>query len=213
VAWGFDRARDLHEATFGDEHAYVPTHTRAGSGRAGPAIATLSLVDGSTKRLFALPGSDANRSVDLLHITDSGTAYLMQDGSLRAIRIEDEVELWRIALVERHQEDPPSLVLAVSPSTDEPPVLAYAYRAPPLPIYSLRIGALRPQSGATLWQRHGEPGPWYGHGPLHVTAALGNVYVSAVDGIRAFSGADGRVLWQLPAGFSRGPLLVALDGR
>jgi outer membrane protein assembly factor BamB len=213
VAWSYDRGTDPREAAFGDERVHFLTHTSAGSGRGRPAIATLSLVDGRVQQLFALPDSDANRSVHLLHITDSGIAYLIQDGSLRAIHIEDEVELWRVASFEHHPADPPSLALAVPPSTDEPPALAYAYRAPPLPTYSLRIGALSPQSGAIVWQWRGEPGPMYGHGGLRVTAALGNVYVSAVDGIRAFSAADGRLLWQLPAGFSQSPLLAAVDGR
>ena len=201
--WNNERAAAVRVLAATEARVYIEVASKRGQG-----IVTISAADGAQERMF-VSRPDVER---VIAVSDSGIAFLLREQRLVAVRLDDERELWR---GERLADDSAdgwthTLSLAVDAATHR---LYCAYMRFEAGSRSSRMSAMDADSGATLWRWSGPACPPPMRGGVAVTAALGNAYVSLCDGIYAFRGGDGHLLWHIPAGYDQitRPTLVTIE--
>lgn len=185
-----------------DERIQVYSATKWGEG-----ITALRAADGTLEwRYVPRDGQEM-----VLGASDDGVVYVLRERRICAIRTDDGSELWRGERVaeERGGEGTPTPGEVMG--AIEGHRVYYAGIRRQAESWTLRVGALDADSGTALWRWDGPELPLPTRGGASVTAALGNVYVNSGDGVFAFRGEDGRLLWHTAAGFSHitGPHVVA----
>jgi outer membrane protein assembly factor BamB len=205
VLWRYDRGFATLALVADDQHV----HTYAGA-RAGWVITTVRASDGSLVQ--TLPLQDGRETLAALTPggADGGIAYLMRDSRLCAVRLHDGEELWRTDPFPDVSDEAIASPFSTVQVAATQQSLFYAYEHCQPGTRVMRVGALDARSGAALWRWRGPERPLPLHHGLNLTAALGNLYLSTGDGVFAFGGADGRLLWHLPPGFDPAPIAPAL---
>jgi outer membrane protein assembly factor BamB len=215
VLWRYQNTFAPPRFALDDEHVYALANLARPRASGKLAIVTLSIADGTQQCWFALHPPDSYETMQL--ISEEGVAYLLRDRSLCAIRLADERELWRTPPFKGMTAELAWLRLAMSPTPATMPTaprrLTFAYTQSSGQLRTLYAGTLDADSGALLWQWEEAGGPQPSGGVGDVAVVQGAVFLRAAGATYAFSAADGRLLWRVPAGFSpvSGPALVALD--
>jgi outer membrane protein assembly factor BamB len=192
VIWSCSRPRYVRKVVAGDTTAYV---IDSESNKA--AITTLQVRDGSLVSSYPLQPGVAQEPRPLA-VTPNGTAYLLRDRRLVAIRLEDGHELWSSRSLEQ----------AISSSTDQWrdwTALEYGERRVILAFrrYSstsrmLHVGAFDPPTGELLWEWQSAESLT----PNHIASLVmadDTIYVRNHEYLYALSAGTGNLLWKLPA--------------
>ncbi len=122
---------------------------------------------------------------------------------LYAVRLRDDTVLWHASeLAGAATLDPYELHSTANvTATDEHVFYAYTRRLADAQV--LVVGALKAETGRLLWQWRGSELPVPITGGASLVAVLGHLYVTAHEGMYAFAGNDGHLLWQHHPGYER----------
>jgi outer membrane protein assembly factor BamB len=187
--WQYHGMTEPSRVLFDDAHLYAADDR---------AIVVLQVADGTLERKYTIQP----KTEFFAGLRADGVAYLMRSSGLHAVRLRDDNVLWHSAtLVDAATQEPYGLhSMANVEATGE--YVFYAYRHRLADAHMLVVGALEAATGRALWQWRGPELPLPMIGGASLTAALGQLYLISHEGMFAFNGNDGHLLWQHHPGYN-----------
>ena len=173
------------------------------------AITTLRATDGSVVGSYSLR-SGGRDETQLVKVTPNGTAYLLCDHHLVAIRLQDQHELWSSRWVDE------VLSSSTGSSTGEA-ALACGERRVSLALRqffptssTLHVATLDPDSGKVLWHWQTPETVTPARGGPSLLATPEMLYVRNHDSVYALAAGGGHLVWKMPAAAAGRLLTVAI---
>jgi outer membrane protein assembly factor BamB len=173
------------------------------------AITTLRATDGSVVGSYSLR-SGRQDETQLVKVTPNGTAYLLRDHRLAAIRLQDQHELWSSQWVDEILPSSHGWSTGGAALECGERRVTLALRRFFPTSSTLHVATLDPDSGEVLWHWQTPETVTPTRGGPSLIATPDMLYIRNHDSVYALAARGGHLIWKMPASASGRLLTVAI---